>query len=257
MTHTEIEGLLGAFALDAVDADQSEVISRHLSACAQCQAEVGEHLEVAGMLTTGEAQAPPEVWDRIVGALEESPPPFDMGSLAPDRSSAGVTVLHSRRRARALRAFSATAVALAAAVIAVLGVKTVDQGHRIDHMVAASHGDQLRRAIGAALVVPNARRAALRSPDGHYSAQAVVLPDGTGYLVRDNLPQLPAGRSYQLWALVGTSKISAGLLGREARPAPFKMTGDVWGLAITDEDSAGAVTASGNPVVVGSLLSEA
>jgi hypothetical protein len=95
---------------------------------------------------------------------------------------------------------------------------------------------------------------ALRSDDGTRTADAVVLPDGTGYLVRSNLPALTADKTYQLWALVGTSRISVGVLGTDATVASFKMDGDVWGLAITQESAGGVESTKKDPVVVGRIV---
>ena len=43
LSHTEIEELLGAYALDAVDRDTAAVIEQHLEGCVRCAAEVAQH----------------------------------------------------------------------------------------------------------------------------------------------------------------------------------------------------------------------
>ena len=50
MTHDEIQDLLGAYALDAVDDDVRALVEEHIADCARCRAEVQEHREVATLL---------------------------------------------------------------------------------------------------------------------------------------------------------------------------------------------------------------
>ncbi len=65
MDHAEIQELLGAYALDAVEPDEAAQIERHLAGCPQCAAEVASYREVAGLLGSAEGLAPPGLWDRI------------------------------------------------------------------------------------------------------------------------------------------------------------------------------------------------
>ena len=98
-------------------------------------------------------------------------------------------------------------------------------------------------------------RSALRSAEGPWHADAVVLGDGTGYLVKSNLGTLDNAHTYQLWALTGTSRISAGILGPKLRTTAFMVAGELWGLALTEERAGGVVTTTNPPVVVGKLAS--
>jgi len=76
MAHHEIEELLGAYALDAVDADEARLVEDHLADCPRCRAEVAEHREVAALLTTGSTEPVPDgLWDRIAADLGDTPPP--------------------------------------------------------------------------------------------------------------------------------------------------------------------------------------
>jgi anti-sigma factor RsiW len=72
--HTELQELLGAYALDAVDPDEAAAIERHLPTCPRCRNELAEHREVAALLGYAGGSAPSGVWDRIVASLEEPPP---------------------------------------------------------------------------------------------------------------------------------------------------------------------------------------
>ena len=244
LSHSEMQSLLGAYALDAVDDDEREMVAEHLRSCPRCRAEVVEHVETAGFLTHGWAPAPAGVWERIAGSLEERPPPLRL---------AAVSSPPEQPRRGALWAVSAVAVA-ASVVAVVLGVKVVDDQRRMARLTASAPSVALERAADATLADPGARRVDLRSADGAKTVRAVLLPDGTGYLLSANLPPLPPGRAYQLWALVGTEKVSAGVLGRGVAPSPFKVSPTLSGLAITEEGSGGVPVTDRQPVVVGQVL---
>src|SRR5262245_64213668 len=88
-SHAEIEELLGAYALDAVDPDEREAIEAHLSGCPRCRAEVDAGREVAAGLAQTGAPAPEGVWERIAGAIEgEAPPPLRLVAAPPDQGDA-------------------------------------------------------------------------------------------------------------------------------------------------------------------------
>ena len=78
MTHDEIEELLGAYALDALDADERQEVEDHLATCPRCRAEIAAHREVAALLgnPAGDvpAVAPEDLWDRISASLQDEPP---------------------------------------------------------------------------------------------------------------------------------------------------------------------------------------
>ncbi|HEX9546543.1 MAG TPA: zf-HC2 domain-containing protein, partial [Acidimicrobiales bacterium] len=126
--HDGVQELLGAYALDAIDPDEAELVERHLAVCARCRAEVAEHREVAGLLAYPGAPAPDGVWDRIAGKLQESPPPL---RLIPERGGEGgrVPVAENRRRTLGMRIVVAAAAAAVIAVVALLGVEVA----RLDH----------------------------------------------------------------------------------------------------------------------------
>ncbi|MCA1696822.1 MAG: zf-HC2 domain-containing protein, partial [Actinobacteria bacterium] len=117
LNHAEIIDLLGAYALDAVDPEESAAIIAHLRECLVCLQEVVEHREVASFLAPAESPAPARLWDQIAGSLEEAPPPLQLSN---------VTRIDSDRRTSGwsgrMSAIAAAAVAVAAiAIVAVLG----------------------------------------------------------------------------------------------------------------------------------------
>ena len=78
-----------------------------------------------------------------------------------------------------------------------------------------------------------------------------MLPDGTGYLERSDLPSLADDRTYQLWGIDGDTVVSLGVLGPSVEPSAFKFVGNPESLAITDEVAGGVGQSKHQPVVAG------
>ena len=230
----ELQGLLGAYALDAVSDDEREQVERYLERSPRARAEVAELRETAAFLAHAGTDAPPGLWDRIsqgLGSAEEeekAPPPPLRLPVAPRGSRP-----QPAWRGRILAGVAAAAAAIA---IAVLAVQLVQQDDRLEDLEAGADGNVVA-AAEAARRDPDARRVALESTDGALEAEIVYLPDGSGYLLDDNLQQLPSDRTYQLWALVpddpGTRAISAGVLGPDPDVTAFRFEGPVVGFQVT------------------------
>jgi anti-sigma factor RsiW len=244
LTHEEIQELLGVYALDAVDPDEAAAVEAHLPTCPRCRAEVAEHREAAALLSFSGTDAPHEVWSRIAGELDE-PPPAAPIPLVPRP----LTATTDRMWRRAVVAVAG----IAASVLAVLGAQVVRQDHRLDQLASATGERGIEQAAAVAAVAPGAETVRLTSEDGSAAADAVVLPDGRGYLVQAELPALADGRTYQLWGIADTSVISLGLLGGDPGVTAFRVDGTVDTLAITAEERGGAVAPTGAPVVQGTV----
>lgn len=231
------DDLLATYALDAVDAAEAEVIDIHLRDCGRCRAIVGEFRATASHLAAGREPPPPDLWHAIATRLEaDAPRDAHVGS--------SITL-----RLRAL----VVAVAAAITLIGGLGAGVVTQGRRIDGMQAALEDRTVLAAALAAEAHPDARRVELRSGDGELLGHAVVTPAGAGFLRASSLGALSPDRTYQLWAVVATERISLGLLGPRPEVVPFHAAGVIIGLAVTEE-LAGGVVASQNPPVATGLL---
>lgn len=236
LSHDDLRELLGAYALDAVLAEEREALEAHLQTCAGCRAEVAEHRETAALLAGTATPAPARIWNEVAAALD--------GPVSLDEA-------RERRRERPVRWLAAVATAAAVAVVAVLGVSVIRQGSRLDRLSALQERQGALEAATAALVDPDRRVVELRSPDGPQTLLAVVLPDGSGYVVGHNLDPLPPDRTYQLWALVGDSQVSAAVLGADPMIASFRAPRSLHGLAVTEERAGGVGEPQGTPLVVG------
>ena len=256
LTSREIEELLGAYALDAGDADEREQIEDALRDHPEWRDEVTAHLEVAALLAHTGAPAPEGLWDRIAGALEEAPPALRLAVLPPadlppaDRAPEVARLEERRRRSRVPVVLGA----VAATVIVFLGVVVVRQEQRLDRQEEELLAPTVDELASSALADPDSAEAILESEDGSLAAKAVVAPDGSGYLLGGELPELPADRTYQLWGITNAGTIvSLGVFGPTPQTSTFHVDGEVTTLALTDEVEGGVVSSEQTPVVVGSL----
>jgi hypothetical protein len=239
LSHQAIQDLLGAYALDAVVGDEAEAVELHLRECQRCRAVVAEFRETASLLALGHEPAPVSAWDAILSQMEDS----------------GARELHLPKVAplgqRRWRRLQVGLASVAAALLAALGLQAVHQGREIRQMRVALANKTIVAAALAAQGHPQARRTEMRSPSGTVLARAVVEPDGTGFLWGSGLPRLSKNRSYQLWAVSGTEKISVGVLGSRPDVVPFRIAGDVVGLAVTEEVAGGVVATQKQPTASG------
>jgi anti-sigma-K factor RskA len=252
LSRRELDELLGAYALDAVDEEEREQVEAYVDRTPEARSLVAEYRETAARLAHGGGEAPPGLWERIEQTLEEEPP--QLAAPLPG----GVVAFESRRTRFRRRIAVAVGVAAAVVVVGSLTVKVVQQDDRIDELGREARNGSVLAAAETASRDPRAARVTLSSTDGALEARAVYLPDGDGFLVENNLRPLPPDRTYQLWALLGDPgaerAISAGVLGPDPGVTAFRVQGPVAGLAITDEQSPGSVAPS-NPALIQGVVS--
>jgi len=151
----DLHDLTSAYALDALDADETEAYERHLAQCEQCREQLAELNETTGALAFGAASPapPPGLRSAILEAA------------AAERTNV-VPLLRRRRLARGL----AVAAAVAACVVVGLAVWAFRPGPR--HVVAVVKIGPTRRATLTVTGLPDA-------PHGKIY-EAWVIPARTG-----------------------------------------------------------------------------
>jgi len=198
MTSPEAHTLLGAYALDAVDEPDRAEIEAHLAVCSGCAAELVELRAVAGVLG---------------GAVPRTPPASLRGSVLREvAATRQLPPLLTDRRGGPRRPTPLAIVASAAAVVAfvALGVVTgvtVDQHRQLaDARAQASALSAVTSAVAAQAAMPMTGGGTL----------AVVPAGGQVFVDASDLPRLPNGQVYQLWAASARGVRSAGIVGGNA-----------------------------------------
>lgn len=238
MLSDDAQDLIAAFAIDAIDPAERAEVELLLHQNPNLWDDVVAYREVAAVIALDVESTPSTpshaVWDAIAAAI--------------GGADETIPELRSTVRERRARWFSRIAVAVSVAAMAVAGFV----GFRLADITT---GNQLQAAVDAVLRDPDARVVTLTAPDGSaVEASVVIGEDGIGYIYRDTLPALASDRTYQLWAIVSGSEgrqiISAGVLGSDPQVSPFQVTGDLQGLAITNEIAGGVVTSEEAPTAL-------
>jgi anti-sigma-K factor RskA len=238
---SDMNDLLGAFALDAVDADERGRVEQHLAVDPVARAEVDEMRETAAVLASlprDDEGAPDGLWERIAGAIGEP----EAAAPAP----APIPITRAKRVAAVPARVFVPLVAAAAIVIALLTIQLTTRAPNSAGNVAAAY----RHAVSSGATTAN-----LEVSGSHtVAAQIALQDDGTGYLRNQALAPLPSGQTYQLWAIVkngaAVSAISAGVLGRDPGAVAFHVASRPNSFAVTVERVPGVVISHENPVAV-------
>jgi hypothetical protein len=252
LTPRELHELLGAYALDAVDGDERLQVEEWLARTPEARAELADLRETAALLAQQGGDAPPGLWTRIEQELSEEPPPLVL-PLAEARPRARTSVGRRSALARVTAVVAAASAIAATVTYVILDQEMSQQEDRLERVAQSVAEDGTRRAADAAAADPSAHTMELASSDGHWHATVVAMPDGSGYLMHHNLPALPEGRTYQLWARTGTADdarlVSAGVLGRSFSVAAFRGPDEPLGYLVTEEQAPGAVRSHRRPVL--------
>lgn len=232
----ELDELLGAYALDAIEPVERYEMEQYLHSNGDAQREVDELRETAALLALlhGEREpAPANVWEGIQSAIDA---PNDMSSgaavfrLGDRRADRGSRDGASRRRMGVPLPLAALLVAAASVAIVLLVARHNSNGRSVAsaYHSAVTHGGHEVAIVGKGVTL----------------AHVVEVKDGTGYFRADRMPALPAGKVYQLWVAAPgrPGMISLGVLGGHPRPySSFVYSGPAKAFAVSIEPAPGSV----------------
>ncbi len=242
----EMDELLGVYVLDALEADERELVERYMEGNEQARTEVDELRETVAVLAGAppvDEPASPELWARIEADIVDDESEQGRDELAARRARGG--------RRRTVWISSAVAAVAAAAAI-VLALQVVSLNDDLDQANQPT-SENIAKQFEEATEVEGARTVALDSDRG--AAEVVLLPDGTGYLRNDTLPALPDEQTYQLWVSTGEGAdarfVSAAVLGPDPTAAGFQVAGPVQAFAMTIEQEGGAGQPTQDPFTLG------
>lgn len=256
--HEEIHDLLGAYALDALEPDETKVVDSHLEDCRGCADEASDYRDLAGLLGNCGVDAPAHLWDRIASQIErpiEADNPRPLAVLFADVPESTGRV-HRNSAVSGSRRKSLRILATAAALIAIVSLSV--QVVRLEGRSSRPSSVSMSTSLRAALTDPNARVATLTQDvvTSHpVLAKIVVLPSGSAYLINEHLGSLSPSKTYQLWGRTGDRIVSLGLLGDHPDVVSFEVSPNagVSIFAITVEQAGGVVTSTHKPVAEGAI----
>jgi hypothetical protein len=188
MANESIHELTAAYALDALDENESETYERHLAQCERCRDDLAS--------LAGAASA-------LAYAVDTPPPPSALRGRILDAARAereNVVPLRSRRGFQLV----AAAAAVAACAAVAFGVWAAALQRSLDRERTA----RAAQARAAAIVAdPAAQRVELAGKPG----ALYVEPDGSAALVVQSLPAAPSDKTYEAWVIRGGTAHKAAL----------------------------------------------
>jgi anti-sigma-K factor RskA len=204
--HAATRDLLGAFALGAVDAEEAAMVRRHLSTCAECQAEIAALWAMVDVLreTVEPLDPPPALRERIAAAIMAEPAPSPPAQDAPAAFRSTPTIAPVEGVPEPIQKPAsfwsrATPWMAAAAILLLLSAGLLVWNLRLQEQI-----QQLRTPVAETIALAPTDAA----PDA--SGMVTYLPDDD-LLILDvrNLPPLASGQVYEVW-----------LIGEDGVPAP-------------------------------------
>lgn len=255
----QIEELAGAFALDALPADESAAVLAHLASCPDAHELIGELVEVAGLLPflVDEVEPPTSLRSNLIAAAlasEDAPASPAMSNPAAGSVRQGMLqavpgrdagAAPSRRSNRSRWLSPALMAAAALLVVAVgLGIWNVGLQRRLDSRSTPRDQQAVLTALASgAQVTP------LTSENGIQAQLVRPAGNGTAYVV-GTMPAPPPGKAYQAWLIHDGRPVGAGVF-KSSGFAIMPIRGDLNGaqlLAFTLEPEQGS-NAPTQPIV--------
>ena len=198
MAHEDYKEMIPARALLALDAAEAQALNEHLENCAECRRELDEWQATAAALTLGAspAEPSPQVRERILDEVR--------------KDLAEPNVIPFRSTSRNLWSSFGSLGAMAAAVLftaLIVGIVVLWRQN-----IAMRNDLAQLREFSQLVTSPGARVSELKSTAVGAGATATVAYDSNGHamLVASKLPNLPQGKAYQLWFIVGTKPPTPG-----------------------------------------------
>jgi hypothetical protein len=257
MSHDEASELLAVAALHAVDAETLAAVEEHAATCPRCQSELDANRAVAAAIGNSVEELPEGLWTNISSQLwERHGESARMPALVVGDPPADVVAINAAtRRSRRMRAALGAVAFAAAASIVVLALSLSSAQNHVTTLQGAIRLAS-RSAVQRALATPGHQVVNLTSATDQRLAEFVMLPDGTGYLVKSTMPTLSSNDTYQLWAIVKGSPVSIGVMGPSPGRVTFTMN-SVPGpseLAVTVQRAGGSLTPAKSFVASGPVV---
>ena len=254
----DIHGLVGAYAVDAIDEQERSDFELHLAECPECQAEVASLRAAAAQLSLMSETAPPSsMRDSVLAGIRtvrplppleaQSPGQVASGPVggtsptadAPHPTATNVLTFRPRRR---VTTWLATAAAAAALLIG--GITWSPWDNTSKEPVTATQVLQAKDAQRFERTIGGAKATIVRSASL-----------GTAVIVADNMPAAPDGKDFQVWLnQPNKGMVSAGLMPHGSAPTvTMVLSGDAataTAAGITVEPAGGSTSPTTAPVAL-------
>jgi anti-sigma factor RsiW len=232
MEQLSVHDLTAAYALDALDADETRIYEEHLATCPECREELAGLTRAVGSLAYAVGAPPPP--DALRGRI--------LDAVRAERMN--VVPLRPRWT------LAAKAVAAVAACAAIgFGVWAASLSRSLEHERSAR--DAANRALSV-LSDPTATRTPLTGAGG---GSLVRSQSGEAALIVSRLGRAPAGKTYEAWVIENGKPLPAGTFAGGGDTSVLRLNRSVPDgarVAVTLEPGRGGDQPSGPMVLTGS-----
>ena len=279
LSHDEARASLEAAALDALDPPEREAVLAHVATCAECRAELAELRAVAANLAYSAAAPTTDSAsrDRIRARLLAHAAAERTAEMpVPSAPTAAPTATGLYRAINALAWRRSEWVAAAASILLVVSVAVLAsllnerEKMRDALRTEAASATAARASADSLRVALAAHDSLIAALTGRDVAVMTLTASGTRApfarmfwdratnrwtFVAHDMPALPSGKTYQLWLVTATAKISAGTFeprnGDAVVRATYPLPADALkGIAVTEEPAGGVPQPTGRMVIV-------
>jgi anti-sigma-K factor RskA len=235
-TDHDLHLLTGAYAVDALDADERARFERHLAGCDACQDEVRGLRETAARLGAATAIVPPPgMRPRVLAAAART------RQLPPVGRANGAYRTIRRRFPRPVTMITVTAAA--AVIVALLVLQVTTRGQ-------LNSAQGRNQAIAAVLAAPDAHVETGATSAGGTVTAVISASHREAVITAAGMPSLSGNRVYQLWVITRTGARSAGLMPGQVEPVLASGLGAGDRLGITIEPAGGTTQPTTAPIVL-------
>lgn len=221
MTCQEIQDLIPAYVLSALDPPDLVAVMEHLRLCRTCEAEVAAYRRVADMLpfATPATEPPPELKLRLMAQIErEAAGKLDTRGKSVTPKVTGRSRPGWIRGERSVPRIILWGAAAALVATIALGIMVIQLRSALDQQVAQTRSLQAllqrQQQINSFLTSPNMVTLNVQATAaGSQTHGRLFLSRDSQHalLVVDDLPPLPAGQVYQLWLIRDGERDSGGI----------------------------------------------
>lgn len=254
MTDHDLHALSGAYAVDALDADERARFEAHLATCADCREEVASLREAAALLGTDPVEPPSSVRDAVLAGIASVRPlpPVTSESAHTAASTTGDELAARRARRSLAQRLARTPLLVAAAAVLLLAVGTA-----LVRPWADDKPDQPSlSAIDRVLNAGDATSVEKEFPDGSRATVTVSRSEGRAVIQTTDMALAPEGKVYELWLQTPEgAMVPAGLMPHEEDNVVL-LDGDATeakAVGITVEPAKGSQVPTSSPIAVFNL----
>ena len=204
-TNTDLHSLTGAYAVDALDADERVAFKAHLAQCESCADEVAGLRATSAILGVAAAVTPDDAFGRRL--MSQVRATRQQAPLAGSETGRVLPMLRrARTTSRALLAVAAALVVLAGS----LGAVAIQQQNRAETMQQAASD------VASVLAAVDAQTMTGGGDQGSSARVIMSRSKASAVFVGQSMPDVGRERALQLWVLGDGNPRSVGVLSADA-----------------------------------------